>query len=211
MARSYDIDFGGVEKDVRKRGRHIPEGDYIAKIVDVERKKNKAGDAYYFNWKFQIVEAADGDKKHAGMTFYYNTSLKTEALFNLRNLIFAASDGKNNVAGRTVNFNPAKLKGKRIGVTVEDDEYEGKIRSAVVDVQPPSAIVDEEDDDDEEDEDDEDDDLDEDDDEDEDEDDDEEDEEEEVKPKKKGKKSKGKKKKDDDDDDDLEEVDDDDL
>ena len=177
-SKSYKVDFGGVPKEIRKRGVRVPEGDYLCKVVDVERKKSEKSGLPYFNWKFQVVEDAQGKTKHAGVPLYYVTSLKPEALFNLRNLIFAASDGKKNVAGKAVNFNPTALIGKQIGVTVEDDEYDGKIRSRAVDVMPASQLEAEEDDD-EEDEEEDDDDEDEDDDDDEDEEDEDEEDEEE--------------------------------
>jgi hypothetical protein len=149
-SKSYKVDFGGVPKEIRKRGVRVPEGDYLCKIVDVERKKSEKSGLPYFSWKFQIIKDAQGKAKHAGVPMWYITSLKPEALFNLRNLIFAASDGKKNVAGKAVNFDPSALIGKQIGVTVEDDEYDGKIRSRAVDVMPSSQLEAEEEDEDEE-------------------------------------------------------------
>lgn len=185
------VDFGGVEKEIGRRTRHIPEGDYIAKIASVERKKNKAGDAYYLSWKLQVVETPQGSKKQAGTPLYYITSLKPEALFNLRNVIFAIT-GKN-VAGKAVDLDPTSYVGKKVGITVEDDEYDGKIRSSIADIVPAEALLTEEDtDEDDEDEDEDTDDMD---------DVDDEDDEEEEKPK--TKKKKGKKKQDDEDDDNL--------
>jgi len=220
-SKKYTVDFSGVDKEIRKRGgRHIPDGDYMAKIVAVERRKNKAGDAYYFSWKVQIIHDAEGGKKYAGTPFYYTTSLKPEALFNLRNLIFACSDGKKNVSGKVLNFDPNSLIGSRIGIIVEDEEYEGKLRSTVADIAPPSELFEEDEDEDEDDDDDDDDDEDddeedEDDDEDEEDDDDDDDEDDDepepVKKKSKGKAKKGKKRPADDDDDDLEDIDEDEL
>ena len=149
-SKLYKVDFGGVPKEIRKRGVRVPEGDYLCKIVDVERKKSEKSGLPYFSWKFQIIKDAQGKAKHAGVPMWYITSLKPEALFNLRNLIFAASDGKKNVAGKAVNFDPSGLIGKQIGVTVEDDEYDGKIRSRAVDVMPSSQLEAEEEDEDEE-------------------------------------------------------------
>ena len=147
------IDFRGVPKEIRKRGVRVPEGDYLVKIVQVERKKGERSGAAYYNWKFQIVEDAQGKTKHAGVPLYYVTSLKPEALFNLRNLIHAATEGKRNTAGKVANFDRESLIGKQIGVTVEDDEYEGKIRSRAVDVMPKSQLVAEEEDEEEDEED----------------------------------------------------------
>jgi hypothetical protein len=172
------INFGGVEgtPGQRRGARRIPEGDYLAKIVKVEPHKTEKGKS--FHWQFQVTESASGNKKHKGVTFHYYTSLKPDALFNLRNLIFAATG--RNVTGKSLNFDPNKLKGKVIGIIVEDEEYKKKIQSRCVDVLPKDQLEaedeDDEDEDEDEDEDDEEDDEDEEDEEDEDEDEDEEDE-----------------------------------
>lgn len=192
--KALKVDFSGVEKEVRKRGKRIPEGDYLCKIVTAEKRKKEGSSSYYLSWKFQIIENAQGGKKQAGIPLYYITSLKPDALFNLRNLIYSATDGKTNVAGKVVTLNPSKYYGKKIGVTVEDEEYDNKVRSKAVDVMPPSQLEAEEEDEEDEDETEEEEDEDEgDEEEDDDEDEDEEDEDEE------------------DDEDDLDDVDDDDL
>jgi len=223
-AKITKIDFGGVEQTVGARGRKIPEGNYLCKIVSVERRKGEKSKQPYFNWKFQVLENSRGSKKQRGVPLYFTTSLQPDALFNLRNLIYSASDGKKNVAGKAVNFDPNSLIGQKIGVVVEDDEYEKKIRSKAVDVMPPSSLVEDDDEDDEDDddedldEDDEDEDDDEEDDEDEDDDedddeeaDDEEEEDEPEPPKKKKQGKKGKKAKKGKKDDDLDDVDEDDV
>jgi len=118
-ARKMRIDFGGVDKEIKKgRGgrTRIPEGDYLARITDVESRKSERTESRYLNWTFQITE---GD--HKGTKLYGMTSLKPAALWNLRNLIHAAT-GKN-VAGRAVNFDPANVIGKVVGISVEDDTY----------------------------------------------------------------------------------------
>lgn len=142
------IDFSGVPEDRQQRGRHIPPGNYVVKISKVEKKwkDDDKSNAAYFNWALQVAEG-----KEKGAPLYFITSLKPDALFNLRNLIFAAL-GKN-VAGKSLQFDPEKLLNKKIGAVVEDDEYNNKIRSRVVDVMPVSEMGDtddEEEDDDEE-------------------------------------------------------------
>ncbi len=177
--KAMKISFAGVDKEIKKGGRaaKIPEGDYLFKIVDFEVRTNKSEDGKYINWKCQVAKG-----KFKGKIQYGMTSLKTDALWNLRNLIFAAT-GKN-VAGKAINFDPSNLIGKLVGGNVEQEEYEKKMRSRIQSFFPEADIEeadeDDEEDDDEEDEEDED-----------EEDEDEEDDEDE----------------DDEDDDDLEEVD----
>lgn len=125
MAKKIRVDFGGVSKEIKRGGGgrvHVPEGDYLLKIVDSEMLKSDKGKG--FIWKFQIIEP----KKYKGKTLRGYTSLKPEALWSLRNLIHAAL-GKN-VAGKALDFDPSKLYGKIVGGAVEDNEFakDGKTR-----------------------------------------------------------------------------------
>jgi hypothetical protein len=161
MGKKYKVNFEGVDKEIRKGGggSRIPEGDYLAKVVEAEIRDSAAG-SRYFRWKMTVVA---GPSK--GKSVYMNTSLKPDALWNLRNLIHAAT-GKN-VAGKILEFDPDKLYGKSIGIAVEDNEYtkdgKTKITSQVAAAFPAEELEtsDDDDDDDEEEEEDDDEDLDE--------------------------------------------------
>lgn len=123
------IDFGEVSTEIRTggRSRHIPEGDYLIKIMEGSWEEGEKAD--YIRWRFQVAEG-----KQKGATLYANTSMSKKALWNLRNLIYAAK-GKN-VAGKAVNFDPENLVGSVIGATVADDEYDGRLRSVPQDFYP---------------------------------------------------------------------------
>jgi Protein of unknown function (DUF669) len=129
------VDFSGVDKDIRRGGGggHIPEGDYLAKIVSAETRESEKSGSRYLSWKLAV---SNGEFK--GKQLYHITSLKPEALWNLRNFIHAAT-GKN-VAGKALNIDTSALEGKTIAITVEDDEYEGKIRSRIVDTRPKEEL-----------------------------------------------------------------------
>lgn len=118
--KKLKIDFGDVDPDTSRKQRRvkIPEGDYIAKIQSSKTEKSERTDSKYIRWTFQIVKGP-----HKGKTLSGMTSLKPDALWNLRNLVFAAT-GKN-VAGKVVSFDPEALYGKVVGIAVEDNEYEG--------------------------------------------------------------------------------------
>lgn len=153
MAKKLKVDFSGVSKEIRKGGSaaHIPEADYLFKVVNHEVRKSERSGGRYINWE---VTVAKGDYK--GKKIYLNTSLKPDALWNLRNLIFACL-GKN-VAGKSLEFDPAKLHGKVFAGTTEDNEFttgEGankktKINSQIIDIRPKEELEAEEEDDDEE-------------------------------------------------------------
>lgn len=131
MAKKMRIDFGGVDKEIRRGGSRVrvPEGDYILKIVDCTEETGERSGAKYLRWTFAINEG-----EHKGKRLRMNTSLKPDALWNLRNLIHAAM-GKN-VAGKAVNFDPETLYGKVVGGAVEDNEFNDRITSQVASVFP---------------------------------------------------------------------------
>lgn len=124
--RRMKVDFSGVDKEIKRgggRSKHIPEGDYLVKIIDGEVLKSERTNSTYIKWKAQVQAG-----EHKGVTLYGSTSLKPDALWSLRNLIHAAT-GKN-VAGKAVNFDPSNIFGKVVGAAVEDNEYskDGKKR-----------------------------------------------------------------------------------
>lgn len=182
------VDFSDVKDGSIFSTTHLEEGDYLAKIIQVEDRDSKDGEDM---WVFAIQL---NDRKSAVYPFY--CKLVENQLWKLRNLLIAA--GKS-VPKKRVAVDPNSIVGKTIGVTLEDDEYEGRLKSSIAAVFPSSELADDDPDEDtaEELE------LDE----------DEDDEEEEEAPKKKkasapAKKSKKAKKKADDDDDDELDLDD---
>lgn len=119
MAKKIRVNFKGVDKEIRKGGGgsvRVPEGDYLVKVVEGEVKDNKAEDGQYIRWKFQIAKG-----EYKGKVVYGNTSLKSDALWSLRNLIHAAT-GKN-VAGKALDLDLEKLYGKLVGAEITDNEY----------------------------------------------------------------------------------------
>jgi len=217
MAKAAQLDFTNVKEGGVFNKKRYPEGDYkgvILKVADANKKDDKKVKM----WLFTI-------KVKSGTYPYYCTYTAENQLWKIRNLFVAAGM---NVPKKRMSVDPNKVVGKAIGVTLEDDEYDGKEQSVVSATFPLSELEgdadddesddDDSDDDEEEDEEDSDDDDTEEEDSDDEEEDDEEDEEEEPPPppKKKNKKKaeppakkKGKKKTDDDDD--LEELDIEDL
>jgi hypothetical protein len=120
VAKSLKIDFSGVPKDIKRgSGRtRVPEGDYVVKIVDSDLVKDSdTNRTKGIRWNTTIVSP----EKYKGKKLGGFTSLKPEALWSLRNLIHAALG--RNVAGKALNFDPAKVYGKIVGAAVEDNEY----------------------------------------------------------------------------------------
>jgi hypothetical protein len=144
------VNFKGVDKEIRgksQRSARVPEGDYALKIVNGQFKTDDDDEVTGINWRFQIVKPT----KYKGKTLFGYTHLSPESLWNLRNLIHAAT-GKN-VAGKALDLDLEKLYGKIVGAAVEDDEYKNKVRSKPQAFFPVSELEESDDDEEEDDED----------------------------------------------------------
>jgi len=116
--------------------KHQPAGDYKAKVTKVEdapSKKDGIG-----QWLFTIQAGAG--------TYPYYCKHQENQFWKVRNLLVAAGI---NVPKKKVKVNPNVLVGKTIAVTLDDDEYDGKLQSNVVATFPVSELGDQVDDEDE--------------------------------------------------------------
>lgn len=136
-AKAHVLDFSNVKERGEFSKKHKPEGDYRAKIVGVtesavasESSKNHGKPQWEF--KLQLTE----DK---GATYPYRCTLVEEQLWKVRNLFIAA--GKV-VPKKRANVNPNNVVGLTVGITLADDEYEGKMRSDIDAVFPESELSD---------------------------------------------------------------------
>lgn len=129
--------------------KRVPEGDYLARVVKVEDTEVKRGENKgRFQWLFTISL-----EKHPSAKYPYYCQLEENQLWKIRNLLIAAGI---NVPKKKLKLDPEKLVGKLIAVTMEDDEYEGKLNSSIGAIFPPSELeggTDDEDDESDEDED----------------------------------------------------------
>lgn len=123
------VDFSAVE-DRREGGgkaAHVPEGDYLLKPVGVTIEDNKEKTGKYLKWRMGIVEPAR--HKNAGI-IYHNTTLKPEGLWSLRNLL---EDMGLKVEKKALDIPLAAIlkKAPIFGATLQDDEYNGKVKSTI--------------------------------------------------------------------------------
>lgn len=122
------VNFSGVEEEIRKhtqKAAKLPDGDYLVKIVEATFRENEDTGSRGVNLRVQVIKP----QKHKGATQYGYCSLKKEALWNLRNLINAAFG--RNVAGKTIDVDLERFRDKIVGAVIEEDDYQGKIRSRV--------------------------------------------------------------------------------
>lgn len=108
--------------------RRVPAGDYratVTKVVDAPAKSDGV-----MQWLFTFQTASGG-------TYPYYCKHQENQLWKIRNLLVAAGL---EVPKKKVNVNPEKLVGREIGISLEDDEYDGKAQSTVASVFPASEV-----------------------------------------------------------------------
>jgi len=128
------VDFTNVkEGGATFNKKRVPSGDYLAKIVKVQDAEVKKGDNQgQPQWLFTVTLDGIPTTKYP----YYCTLVENQ-LWKVRNLLVAAGI---NVPKKRVRLDPSKVVGKTIAVTMEDDEYEGKLQSVIAAVFPPSEM-----------------------------------------------------------------------
>lgn len=128
-ATKKTLDFTNVKESSGFNPKHLPAGDYRAKITGVEDKPSKAGND---QWVWTIILTTD---QRAAYPFY--TGLDEKQLWKVRNLFMAAGI---QVPKKRVAVDPNKLIGREIGISLDDDEYEGKMKSVIVATFPATEL-----------------------------------------------------------------------
>src|SRR5690606_20921825 len=131
-AGAVQLDFTNVKDGGSFNKKHYPPGDYpgrITKVVDTTKKDDKKVKMWLFT-----IEVKSGTYP------YYCTYTAENQLWKIRNLFIAAGI---NVPKKRMAVDPNKVIGKTIGVTLEDDEYDGKVQSSIGSIFPPSELEDE--------------------------------------------------------------------
>lgn len=124
------IDFSNVKERGNFNPKNIESGDYVAEITKVEQTEAKDGESM---WVFSVVLE---DVPRA--TYPYYCKLVDNQFWKVKALFGAAGV---NVGQRKVKVDPNKLVGKTIGVAMEDDEYEGRLKSVIAEVFPPDEVT----------------------------------------------------------------------
>lgn len=128
-ATKRKMDFTNVKEGGNFSPRHVAEGDYVMKIVKVDDHKSKEGNE---QWLFTLQRK--GDQRS---TYPYYCGCDEKQAWKIRKLFIAAGM---NVPKKLVMVDPNKLVGKEIGAFLEDDEYEGRMRSKIADTFPVSDV-----------------------------------------------------------------------
>lgn len=131
MVSTRAVDFSNVKDGGSFNRNRIPAGDYLATITKVDDAEAKDG-------TFQFLFSIKVDK-HPSRVLPYYCKLQENQLWKLRNLLIAAGL---TVPKKKMKVDPNRVVGKKIGITVEDDEYEGKEQSTIAAVFPQAELAD---------------------------------------------------------------------
>lgn len=111
--------------------KRVPAGDYLARVKAVEDRPTK--DTKEPQWLF-TVELVD---KYTDRKFPYYCKLVENQLWKVRNLFLAAGMA---IPKKKVKLDPNRVVGKLIGITLEDDEFDGKLQSNLAQTFPASEL-----------------------------------------------------------------------
>lgn len=127
-ARKHALDFTNVKDSSGINPKHVEPGDYSAKIVSVTETDKDGTPMWLF--LFQLSDSPTA-------TYPYYCKLQENQLWKVRNLLIAC--GKQ-VPKKRVNVDPNGLVGKVVGISLNDDEYEGKLKSVIEGVFPAEEL-----------------------------------------------------------------------
>lgn len=127
------LDFTNVKDRGEFNPLHQPEGDYLGKVVKVTQGTSQSGNLM---WVFTI-ELPEVPRA----SYPYRCVLNENNAWKIRNLFVACGI---NVPKKRLKVDPSKAVGKTLGVALEDDEYEGKLKSIIAATFPESELPDDE-------------------------------------------------------------------
>lgn len=122
MAKKIRLDFSKTEERSGWNTRHIAEGLYKMKIDSVQETEAQDGTAML------VYALVPTDSRFKSRRFPYYCKLQQNQLWKLRDLLVAAGQS---VPKKALSIDPAVVVGKLIAAEVEDDTYQGNIRSSV--------------------------------------------------------------------------------
>lgn len=117
---TFEVDL----TDVESQGL-VPAGSYRAKCVNVEQSVSKGGNPM-FVWDFEILEG-----QGQGRILKVFTAITPAAMWKVAETVIALGVGQ---TGEVVKFKRSDVIGKECGVTIDDTEYNGNVRSQIQNV-----------------------------------------------------------------------------
>ena len=136
VATKRRMDFTNVKEGSNFRQRHRTSGEYLARIIAVDDHTSGAGNE---GWVFTVK--IKGDERS---TYPIYAGVDEKQAWKIRKLFIACG---REVPKKLVMVDPNKLINSELGVFLEDDEYEGRMRSRIEDFMPTDEVSDNGDDD----------------------------------------------------------------
>ena len=132
LPKQLVADFTNVKDASGYSQTHVKPGDYRGRVKSVEYGESQQNKTPMLTYSLQLVSRPSA-------TYRYNCTLTEKSLWKLRNLLVAAGV---NVPKKKVNISgiAEKIVGREIGMTLDDDEYEGRVRSQVTGVFPAADL-----------------------------------------------------------------------
>lgn len=124
------LDFTNVRDRSQYNSKHVDEGDYIAIITGVEETQSKSDGEDMWVFAFQLEDMRSA-------VYPYYCKLDEDSLWKIRNILEAAGI---TVPKRKANVDPTRVVGKRVLISLQDDEYEGKPKSVIQSVMSVSEL-----------------------------------------------------------------------
>lgn len=115
------VDFSDVKESSGINPKQQDEGDYLARIIKVEMKKTKEKGEPMALLLFQ-------DANMRSAVYPYYCTFTDNMLWKIRNAFIAAGVPVPKSKGK---IDLGKLINKEVGITLEDDEYDGKMKSVI--------------------------------------------------------------------------------
>lgn len=125
------LDFSNVKESSGINPKHKEDGEYAGTVIEVRDDPAKDGEAM---WLF--IVKLDDDKT---ATYPFYCKLVDNQLWKLRNLFLAAGVP---IPKKAVKVDPNKVINKPVGVILEGEEYEGKMKSVISGLIPVSELSD---------------------------------------------------------------------
>lgn len=129
---TININLDGVSGTSR-----VPDGDYKVKVKEASIETNESKGTQYVQFTLTII-----DGKHEGKNLRHMNSLQPHALFALRNTLEALNYP---IPDGAFDLDLKSLVGLEMGVAVENEEYNGRDQSRVVDVFSAEELEEDED------------------------------------------------------------------
>lgn len=130
-AGGVSVDFEGVGSRVL-----LPEGEYPARVKQLEIKTSESSGEDYIAWEFETFDCED--EKLNGVPLYFSTSLQPKALWNLRGLLEAMGV---DVPDGPMDLDFDELVDEEVLAIVKHEEWDGKTRAKMKDYSPLSERV----------------------------------------------------------------------